>query len=55
VDANCRGQDGDAANGEKIQSTAKETERARAMQDVDTLAKERRHLTHRATTYEFIH
>ena len=55
ADANCRGRDGDAANGEKIQSTAKETERARAMQDVDTLAKERRHLTHRATTYEFIH
>ncbi len=38
VDANCRGRDGDIANGEKIRSTAKETERARATHDVDTLA-----------------
>ena len=38
VDANCRGRDDDAANGEKIRSTAKETERARATHDVDTLA-----------------
>ncbi len=38
VDANCRGRDGDDANGEKIRSTAKETERSRATHDVDTLA-----------------
>ncbi len=37
VDANRRGRDGDATNGEKIQSTAKEMERARATHDVDTL------------------
>jgi hypothetical protein len=37
VDVNCWGRDGDAANGEKIRSTAKETERARATQDIDTL------------------
>ena len=38
MDVNCWGQDGDAANGEKIWSTVKETERARATHDVDTLA-----------------
>jgi hypothetical protein len=38
VDANCRGWDGNAANGEKIRSTAKEIERARATHNVDTLA-----------------
>ena len=37
VDVNCWGRDGNTANGEKIRSTAKEMEWARAPHDVNTL------------------